>query len=169
MENYTILEFDVSDFGFDWEEIARNPHAPIKPRKSVSAFKTYYNRIISSAKDSGVVPVLVSLPPVDADNYYDFITRSRNSEEKDNILQWLGGSPEFLAEWQDLYNEAIFDLGAENGVPVVDVTAKFRQDHELMGPDGMHPNENGLKLIADTINAALGSLKPTAPLVLASA
>jgi len=159
MEKFRILEFDGNACAFNWEEIAKNPNAPLTPRTSVSAFKTYFNNMISSTRDDGLTPVLVSFPPLDPNNYYDYVTRSYNAEGKKNILQWLGGSLEFLAEWFGMYNNEIFELGAENDVPVVDIAPEFnkRQD-SLLNKDGIHPNEAGQKLIADTVKAALGNI-----------
>ena len=162
MKKFKILEFDGNRCAFDWEEIAANPDAPMNPRTSVSEFKNYFNRMISSTRDSGLTPVLVSFPPLDLNNYYEFVTRGCNAEGKKNILQWLGGSLDFLAEWFGLYNSQIFELGAENDVPVVDISAGFAEKkQDLLRKDGLHPNEAGRRIIADMVNAALGNIKPT--------
>lgn len=157
MKKFKILEFDGNDCSFNWDEIAENPAAPMNPRTSVSAFKTKLNQMITSTKDNGLTPVLVSFPPLDLNNYYDYVTRGRNAEGKKNILRWMGGSLDFLSEWFDLFNSEIFELGAENGVPVVDIAPGFKASgDELLLGDGLRPNEAGRKLIADTVNAALG-------------
>ena len=158
MNKYQILEFDGNDCSFNWDEIAGNPAAPMNPRTSVSAFKNKLKHMISSTKDSGLTPVLVSFPPLDLNNYYDYVTRGRNAEGRKNILQWLGGSLDFLSEWFELYNSEIYELGAENNVPVVDITPGFKaSSDETLLRDGICPSEAGRKLIADTVNAALGA------------
>lgn len=53
-----------------------------------------------------------------------------------------------------MYNMAVWGLGAEKRIPVIDITSPFlkRKDYrDYLCSDGIHPNEDGHMLIADAI------------------
>ena len=53
------------------------------------------------------------------------------------------------------FNDQVAGLAVSEGVPLVDVYKAFNGDLTLIGPDGLHPNAQGYKLIADTFLAAI--------------
>ena len=48
-----------------------------------------------------------------------------------------------------------FDLAAVNGTELVDLYALTQGKRELFGPDGLHPNAAGAKVIAEAVYRAL--------------
>ena len=54
----------------------------------------------------------------------------------------------------ELYNLEVFKVGSDLGADVVDITSAFLQKRNFghfLCLDGMHPNEKGHQLIADTL------------------
>ena len=53
-----------------------------------------------------------------------------------------------------MYNLELYRLAASSNVPVIDITTCFlsrRNYSDYLCEDGMHPNEEGHKLISDAI------------------
>ena len=59
--------------------------------------------------------------------------------------------------WHERYNLAVFSLGREMDVPVVDITTPFllRPDYfDFICRDGIHPNEKGHEIMAERLREA---------------
>ena len=153
--NYVLMIFGGNDCNFDWDAISENPSLPHKPACPVEEFKQKYTDLIHQVQAQGESPVLLSLPPIAAHKFYHFICRNRNAE---NILKYLGGNINNINNWHEMYNLAVFHVGAHQGIPVLDITSPFfalRDYESYFCDDGMHPNESGHKLIADTLQKRL--------------
>jgi hypothetical protein len=77
-------------------------------------------------------------------------------------LNRLGGIRDFkdLEDIHARYNDAVRRVGAELGVPVVDMERVFRQhasEHLFTAADAIHPNEAGHALEAETLYLRLKS------------
>ncbi|PWS21688.1 SGNH/GDSL hydrolase family protein, partial [Enterococcus faecium] len=70
-----------------------------------------------------ITPILMTLPPLHAKRYFEFITR--NGLIKDNILQFLGGDVEMIYRWQERYSNTISRIAAETGSHIIDVRDSF--------------------------------------------
>jgi len=95
--------------------------------------------------------VLMSLPPIDSERYFNKITHNLNSN---NILNWLNGKKQVISNWHERYNLEIFKLAINNDVPVIDITSKFLEHNnyaQFLCEDGVHPNEKGHQIIAEAI------------------
>lgn len=64
----------------------------------------------------------MSLPPIDSEKYFDYITREINA---DNILKWMEGNKQFFTNWHERYNIEVFKLAINNNIPIIDITSKF--------------------------------------------
>ncbi|MCU6625738.1 SGNH/GDSL hydrolase family protein, partial [Klebsiella pneumoniae] len=87
-----IIEFGGNDCDFNWAEVAENPAAEHIPRTPINIFETQLLEMIARLKKLDIKPILMTLPPLHAKRYFDFITR--DGLNKDNILQFLGGDVE---------------------------------------------------------------------------
>lgn len=149
---YAIMEFGGNDCDYTWKEISDNPLLQHTPKNSINEFVQTYTNLINNIKEIGKMPVLLSLPPIDSNKYFNKITQGLNSE---NILKWMNGNKHFLTNWHERYNIEVFKLAIKNHVPIIDITSKFlemKRYEELLCDDGIHPNEKGHKLIAEVIN-----------------
>ena len=110
--------------------------------------------MIAYVRRLGSKPVLLSLPPIISDRYFEAITRTMDTLRRSNILRWLGGSVENITRWHEMYNLQLFKLAAMLDVPIIDITSPFlveRNYRALFCDDGIHPNERGHRLIAEKI------------------
>mgnify|MGYP004632331823 CR=1 FL=1 len=149
--DYTAIEFGGNDCDFNWAEIAENPDKEHYPKNTVEKFVEIYSRIIDEIRDLGKEPVLLSLPPIDSVRYFDFISRKINA---DNILKWLEGDRQLITNWHERYNLEVFKTALNKGIPVIDITSRFLETKnysKLLCDDGIHPNEQGHAMIAETI------------------
>ena len=96
---------------------------------------------------------LLSLPPIDDEKYFRFISRGRDSEA---ILSWLGNDKALLMHWHEMFNLLVFRAGNSAGAPVLDISSCFlsRPNYtNYLCEDGIHPNWEGHRLIADALCA----------------
>ncbi|MBO5660885.1 MAG: SGNH/GDSL hydrolase family protein, partial [Tidjanibacter sp.] len=78
-----------------------------------------------------------------------------SDDNRSNILRWMGGDVEAIGRWHDTYNEVVFEVGRDTNTPVIDATRPFYTHTEgfdsLLCSDGIHPNGEGHRLIAEAI------------------
>ena len=144
-----LLEFGGNDCNFLWKEIADAPEKEHKPKTSLENFTKTYESIIEKIQKAGARPVLLTLPPLDASRFLNWVSKGINAE---NILKFLGDVNR-IYRWHELYSLAIVKLTKMLCVPLVDIRSEFlcRQDlPELLGSDGMHPTRKGYELIVQT-------------------
>jgi len=159
-----LLEFGGNDCDFNWTEVALNPEGEHKPRTDFALFRSLLAETLAGLKARGIVPVLMTLPPLDAEKYLRWVGRG-GEEARANILKWLG-SVSKLYWWQERYNAAILKIAEETETRSIDIRGEFllRSDfQELLCADGIHPNADGHRVIADGI---LGYIRPHAPYLL---
>nr|WP_319487599.1 SGNH/GDSL hydrolase family protein [uncultured Caproiciproducens sp.] len=148
--DYTVLEFGGNDCDFNWAEVSAFPERKHTANTPVSVFQEYYSKMIDEVKKCGGKPVLLSLPPIDAKRYFAWISRGLNP---DNILRWLG-DVEYIYRWHEMYNLAVNRLAMLHSIPLIDISSAFLKTgnyQDLICDDGIHPNENGHRLIGETI------------------
>lgn len=147
-----VVEFGGNDCDFNWEEIANNPLGEHLPKTDFNLFQSSLRELISSLKKKNITPVLMSLPPIDAERYFKWISKYNDSMGKD-ILKWLG-SVSKIYWWQEKYNSAVINAAQETDTIWIDIRGAFLQTPDytkLICKDGIHPNTEGHKVIADTI------------------
>ncbi len=147
-----IIEFGGNDCDFNWEEIAENPLEEHNPNTDFNIFQKSLKSLIDSLKSSGIIPVLMTLPPLDADRYFKWISKN-SSVIGDKILTWLG-SVSRIYWWQERYNSAIISTAQETKTRCIDIRSAFLKNpdfRQFLCIDGIHPNEKGHLLIADKI------------------
>lgn len=148
--DYTILEFGGNDCNFNWEEISLSPEKNHNPAVPAALFKAAYSSMIRQIRDCGSRPILLSLPPLNQQRFFDWICRGLN---RDNILGWLG-DVNYIYRWQEAYNLMVFQLAQEHRAPIVDIRQIFLENRhygELLCVDGMHPSQKGHALISSAL------------------
>lgn len=155
----TILIQPESGLNYDWKAIAANPSGQHNPQLDLVAYKALYTNKIAQARACGKEPVLVSLPIIDENRYFAYITRGMSMQERKNILYWLGGKTERLRNIQELYNLSLFRLAALQCVHIVDITSPMLSSthfDELLESDGVTLSPAGETLVASEL-ASLAS------------
>ena len=150
----TILIQPESGLNFDWKAISINPSAHHEPQIDLVAYKALYINKIAQARACGQEPILVSLPIMDENRYFAYITRGMSMQERKNILYWLGGKTERLRNIHALYNLALFRLAATQCVHIIDITSPMLATahySELLEQDGVTLSAEGEALVNDEL------------------
>lgn len=152
--DYTIMEFGGNDCNFNWEEISLHPEQEHRPAVPSSEFKNTYANMLTRVKEYGSRPILLSLPPLNQQRFFDWICRGLNRE---NIMKWLG-DVNYIYRWQEAYNLILFQLASEHQVPLIDIRKIFLENRrygDLLCADGMHPSRQGHALIHSALLCCL--------------
>ena len=146
----TFIIQPESGLQFNWREIAADPSGRHESNIDLVAYKALYINKIAQTRARGLEPVLVSLPVMDEDRYFAFITRGMSMQERTNLLYWLGGKTERLRNIHELYNLALFRLAATQCVHIIDITSPMLAHpnySELIEQDGVTLSEAGESLV----------------------
>lgn len=149
----TLLEIGGNDCVFDWKEVANHPDDMHQPTVSIQNFKQNIRTLYTQLSAIGSKLVLVTPPPLDPVKYYHYLANLFDH----SISKWIGkvGGIDF---WHKQYNDAIMQLSEELHVPLIDVRKAFLDTHhfqDFMSNDGIHPNEEGYILMAQTIEQTI--------------
>ena len=158
-EDIVVLEFGGNDCNFNWEEVAAHPSKHHGPMVGLAEFGEHYRTMINRIKELGAIPILLTLPILESQLFFDFVSRGLN---KENIMKWLGGNVNYINNWHEQYNLEIFNIGMTEDVRVIDISTVFLKQRNLSAyycADGMHPNEKGHQLIAEAIKEKLATIK----------
>ena len=155
---YVLLEYGGNDSDYNWQEIAEAPEKEHFPRTRLEVFEEVYERGINKIKAMGAIPLVLSLPPMDAERYFAFFSQKWEDDFRANVMRWLGGSTSAIMSGHELYNLATMRVAQRTGVQWIDVTSELLKEHKLctyLCDDGIHPNELGQKKMAEAILCAL--------------
>lgn len=148
---YALLCYGGNDSDYDWNAIANNPTADHLPRTSLSIFEKTYARIVDKVRNMGCVPVILSLPPMNSEVYFEHISKHLNPNQKKNLLKWLKGSTDTIWAGHELYNDAVKRVAAETDTMIIDLTTALLRQKNYLCEDGIHPNNKGYQIIAKSI------------------
>lgn len=155
-----VLEFGGNDCDFNWREVSETPDGLHLPKTPLDEFERRYMDIFEEIRAKGGTPVLLSLPPIESNRYFRWISQGLNA---DNILHWLGDVHR-IYRYHELYNMAVCRLAIKEQVPLIDIRSAFLLDRnysDLLCEDGIHPNQKGHALIYNTIHSVYASeLRP---------
>lgn len=159
---YTLLEYGGNDCDFYWKRIALDPNGDHHPKTSLEAFGESFIGLIEKVRSLGSTPLILSLPPIDSEAYFNFFSKDMSNEQKANILGWMGGEKGAIARWHDSYNNLLFDIAEKTSTPIINITHSFDNYsgdwRALICADGIHPNSEGHRLIASSILDSTDSL-----------
>lgn len=148
-----LLEFGGNDCDFHWDKIAENPKGEHLPATPLEAFSEIYGEMISTLREEGTIPLLMTLPPLDAERYFNWFTRC--GLDRTAILSWLG-DVQYIYRWHEGYNDAVWEIALEHSCHVVDIRQAFLENknyQRFLCLDGIHPNREGHRLIEKALIA----------------
>jgi len=154
-----ILNLGGNDCDFDWKAVSENPEIEHLPNTPLDTFIETYRKIIEFLKEKGIKPIITTLPPLDAQKFFDWFCGGL--EKKADVLKWLGGV-EAIYRWQENYSRTIEKLAEETGALLVDIRGaflKYRKLEPLLCADGTHPNTEGQKVITQSFLDFITSAK----------
>mgnify|MGYP002797979766 FL=1 len=152
-----VLEYGGNDSDFAWGDVAASPFAVHRSRTGLVDFQQKLRTVVWQLQSKGIRVIMMSLPPLDAERYLDWISRG-DEQRKDSIMSFLGDVSR-IYRYQEIYSNAVTKIALENGCEFVDVRQEFLQSgsfRDLMCADGIHPNEKGQKVIIDAFLARYG-------------
>lgn len=150
----SLIGFGGNDIDYDWKAIAETPEQEHLPNTPPEQFKKNVEEIVLAHDKAGIRPVLMTLPPIDAQRYFDWVSRNLNGE---NILKWLG-KVEVIYQSHFNYDQIIRQVAQRMGVALIDVRAAFTALNDTLPflcLDGIHPNEQGHLLMEGAFEQAL--------------
>jgi len=142
-----VLNLGGNDCDFDWKAVSERPDDEHQPNTPLDAFTETYKSIINYLKDKGIRPIITTLPPLDAQKFFDWFCGGL--EKSANVLTWLG-TVEAIYRWQENYSRTIEKIAEETGTLLVDLRGAFlkhRKLEQLLCADGTHPNTEGQRVI----------------------
>ena len=154
----TLIIQPESGLQYNWQEIAANPSGQHEPVMDLVAYKAQYTNRIAQARAHGQEPVLVSLPIMDENRYFAFITRGMSMQERKNLLYWLGGKTERLRNIHALYNLSLFRLATQQCVHIIDITSPMLASahyEQLLEQDGVTLSPEGQQLVDNELSTLI--------------
>lgn len=159
----TLVEFGGNDADFCWPDIASAPADNHYPMTELPTFRQMYRDLIAHIRRLGSKPILMTLPLIDYRRFYAFVTRNMGDRDQRNVLSWLGGQEEHIRNYHDMYSLAVYQIGYQERVPVLDITSPFLRNRNYLPylcVDGIHPSQQGHDLIAASVENQLLRIIP---------
>lgn len=150
-----LIGFGGNDSDFDWQSISDAPEKIHLPKTPMEKFEQTMKSMIRALQSRGTSVILTTLPPVISERYFHFV--SQNGRNPANILRWLG-TKNRISTFHDGYSRTVEKLAGECGCALVDLARAFaaeKKPEDLFCADGIHPNDRGQRLIADTMYSAI--------------
>lgn len=143
---HTIIMLGGNDSDFDWPSVADSPDDFHDCNTPLADFVEGYNAFIDKVVELGSKPIIMNLIPAYGRAYYNWICKKCDPEA---IMKFLG-TPESIEHWNEMYSTAVMKLSAKRSIPLLDVRSPFLKSRfyeGLFSCDGIHPSEDGHKLI----------------------
>ncbi|MBU1094491.1 MAG: SGNH/GDSL hydrolase family protein [Firmicutes bacterium] len=151
-ELYVVFALGGNDSDYDWNKVSQNPHIHHDPKTPIRAFEEMLIQMIKQLQSKGISVILTTIIPLDSQLYFDQVISKMGDPEQ--IMIFLNQDVENIARQQKEYSSAIMRCAEETQSLLIDVRSKMELNAETlkyMCKDGVHPNENGYKFLADSI------------------
>lgn len=145
-----LLEYGGNDCDFNWAEVSADPDAPHEPNTPMPDFERDLQAMIDMLRAREIEPVMMSLPPIHGERYLDFLVE-RGNLDRTNMLRFLGDARR-IYQYQEVYSLAATRLAQYNRCAYIPVREEFlitRLSADLICSDGIHPNEDGHRLMQE--------------------
>ena len=147
-----LIEYGGNDCDFNWNEIAENPTEEHSPKTDFHLFESKLKEAIQFLRSEKIIPVLMTLPPLNADRYLKWVSKN-NPLTESSILEWLGSATK-IYWWQERYNSMVIKVAQETRTKWIDIRGAFLQNPDytqFLCVDGIHPNQEGHRIIAEKV------------------
>lgn len=148
-----MLELGGNDCDYNWDAVAMNPDSDHKPNVTLENFKQNISKIIEIVKASGRDLAFMTLPPIDSEKYFNWITRG-DKTRIENIQRFLG-ERNYIYRHQELYAGALEEIATKNNIYKIPVRAGFLsipRCGDYICDDGIHLNEMGQGVMKTIFN-----------------
>lgn len=154
-----LIESGTNDCDYEWNDVCTKPFSEITQKVPLADFKRIASEMVDTSRENKITPVLVTAPDLAIPYWKEYITRGL---DKEKIGQFIGHDPYVLLRNQEEYMEALRQIAKEKNVQLIDMRVEFRKTSDpmsLMCKDGVHPNIEGHKLMADVFVKLLPEIK----------
>ena len=154
-----LIESGTNDCDYEWNDVCTKPFSEITQKVPLADFKRIASEMVDTSRENKITPVLVTAPDLAIPYWKEYITRGL---DKEKIAQFIGHDPYVLLRNQEEYMEALRQIAKEKNVQLIDMRVEFRKNSDpmsLMCKDGVHPNLEGHKLMADVFVKLLPEIK----------
>ena len=144
------IEFGGNDCDLNWAYVAEHPQEAITPKVPLAVYRQKLSEFATLVRTQGMTPLFVTPLPLHARRYFDWVTRGLKRE---NVLKALG-DVEHIYRWQERYSVAMRSVANALHCALLDMRDVFLAQpnyEELMCIDGIHPNNDGHRVIADAV------------------
>lgn len=144
------IEYGGNDCDLNWAEVAQAPEKFHEAKVPLERFRQALIAFVRQVEKAGCIPLLVTPPPLDAQRFFDWVTKGLDAEA---VLKYLI-DVQNIYRWQERYAIAVRDAALITGCGVFDLRDVFlarRDVYDYLSLDGMHPNARGHELIAEAV------------------
>ena len=147
------IEYGGNDCDLDWAHLAAHPGEVPLPKVPLPLYRQQLRTFVEAVRARTMQPLLVTPIPLHAQRYFHWVTKNLDATA---ILSSLH-DVFHIYRWQERYTIVMREIARETACPLLDMRDAFlaAPNYEsLICIDGIHPNEKGHRLIADTALAA---------------
>ncbi len=151
--DYVLIEIGGNDCNFHWDEVALYPDRSHEPNVPLRRYLDNIRKMIEQIRDSGSVPIVMTLVPLDPVRYYATLEKMYGFA----IARWIaicGG----IEHWHAMYNQGLLRLIRSLSVSTIDLRTALKSTSDLaflLSDDGIHPSALGYQVMSQTIFASL--------------
>ncbi len=139
-----VIEFGGNDCNFNWAEISEHPEQTHLPATPPEEYIASMRKMVNWLKQKGIRPVMMTLPPIDAERYFRFLVGDKLNEK--NILKWLGDIQQ-IYRYQEMYSLLAEKVAREMQIKLLDLRQRCLAAREfyqnMICDDGLHLTEEG--------------------------
>ena len=95
--NIAVIEFGGNDCDQDWAAASEHPEQMQSGKVPLQTFGENLSRMVRKVREAGMLPALVTPPPLVAQRYFDWVSRNLDAGR---ILSYLG-DVEHIYRWQE--------------------------------------------------------------------
>lgn len=150
---YILMDFGGNDSDYNWKEISDDPLGKHSPKTPIEVFTSTYVSLIRHIKELGITPVITTLCPICSRKYYAYLLKAYDCSSA-RVMTWLKDISR-LGETQERYSEIVKQIAEQEQVSLIDLRKPFLEVPDfctLLCADGIHPNEEGQKIILDCLS-----------------
>ncbi len=154
-----IIEFGGNDCDFDWSEVSKEYLSDHEPNTPLDIFTKQMREICGLLLENGIEPIIMNLPPISADRYFDWFCRDSETDAE-HVLHWLC-EKQIIYRTQERYSHCADMIAKELDIPLLDIRTELlgiRKYGDYLSADGIHLNAEGQSVLGETLSAQLGKI-----------
>ena len=160
IKNIAVISIGGNDSDYNWQEVEKSPKFNHLPKTPPKEFIDLLDKSILKLKKHKVKVILTNIPPIDSKRYFNNVISKIANPDK--VLQFLDNDIENIYRHQEFYNLLITKCAQKNKCRLIDIRQSFLWDKGYLNKicdDGIHPNQQGYNLIAQSIIKQINNIK----------